>query len=323
MDRPFINMDLKYIKTRNKNKFYEEKIILPSVFYTSTMKTIAVYSDIHYHKNIDKEVILLLILYAQMIKPDYIIMPGDMVDNSKFLNNFQDKKYFEYFIKALSEISKVIMIPGNHETHDMISVSWLFSDNLTQTIKYFESLNRLKNVYFLDNSQIRIDNINFISYTPPHSTYYSKSKRTIDKFMNGYIKSGLTMDDDKYNILLTHNPIPLTISNEYKKIDDFNNSTDLVISGHLHNGYLPRFMYEKYKNTNMGLFFAPFINPLNGFICRGIHNFGNRGKLFVSKGYKKWASDLILFNFFEKFTSNDVELLTLINPKDKSLILKK
>lgn len=97
-----------------------------------------------------------------------------------------------------------------------------------------------------------------------------------------------------------------------KKIYDFNNSTDLVISGHLHDGYLPKKLDKVFGNTNAGLFLAPFAAPFPGITCRGVHNFG-RGYLFISQGFRKWSADVGLFNLFEKITANDIEEIIVKN----------
>ena len=113
----------------------------------------------------------------------------------------------------------------------------------------------------------------------------------------------------EYNVLLTHNPLPLTKNDTYKSINDFN-YTDLVISGHFHDGYLPKFLDSRVLDTKKGLFFYPWMMPHNGTMCRGIQDFG-RGKLFVSQGFRTWNADILLFNLFEKICANDVEEITL------------
>ncbi len=307
----FYDKNLEGIKDRNKNKFYEEKYTLPSIYYTLDDKRLAVMSDIHFHPHVDKELYKLLILYASITNPDYIIMPGDQIETNSFIDNEKERIFFENFIRSLAEICPVIMIPGNHEIHNL-EVRTYFRKNSKENMKginYFESLNRINNVYFLNNVQLNLDGINFLGFSPSIDTYLKKTKHSIHKFMEEYTDVGFNVKSDEYNILLTHNSLPLTINDTYKMVDDFK-YTDLVISGHWHDGYLPKFMDRKFKDTKQGLFLYPLMSPHCGIICRGMHNF-ERGSLFVSQGFRTWNADILLFNLFEKICANDVEEITL------------
>ena len=128
-----------------------------------------------------------------------------------------------------------------------------------------------------------------------------------------YLKSGLKMAEADYNILLAHNPILFENKSVQNSIEDFK-ITDLVISGHVHDGYMPKILDKYLGKTNAGLFFTPKVLPYPGIWCRGIHDFG-RGYVFISQGFRKWTPDLAFFNAFEKFNANDVEKLIISNPK--------
>ena len=311
MNKFFYDKCLDGIKDRNKNKFYEEKYNVSSDYYTYNDKRLAIMSDIHYHRHVDKELYKLLVLYAMETNPDYIIMPGDQIETNAFLDSEEDKIFFERFIRSLVEICPVIMIPGNHEIHNL-EVKTYFRKNSKENIKcinYFESLNKIKNVYFLNNEQINLDGINFMGFSPSIETYLKKGQRAIDKYLNDFIDADFIVNSDEYNVLLTHNSLPLTVNNTYKSVYEFHD-TDLVISGHWHDGYLPKFMDKRFKDTKQGLFFYPLMNPHCGITCRGIHDF-ERGKLFISQGFRTWNADIALFNLFERVCANDVEELTL------------
>lgn len=307
----FEGENLEGIKNRNRNKFYEEKYIVSSDYYYMDDKKMAIFSDIHYHPHVDKELYKLLILYARRTDPDYIIMPGDQIETNGFIDNEKEKMFFEFFIKSLAEICPVIMIPGNHEIHNL-EVRTYFRKNSKENMKainYFESLNRINNVYFLNNVQVNLDGINFLGFSPSIDTYLKKNKDAIDKFMEEYSNVGFSVNGNEYNVLLTHNSLPLTVNDAYKCVHDFDN-TDLVISGHWHDGYLPKFMDKRFKDTKQGLFLYPIMSPHCGITCRGMHDF-ERGFLFVSQGVRTWNADILLFNLFEKICANDVEQITL------------
>jgi len=293
------------ISERIKNKFYVDNYEITSPFYKNNDIKLLVVGDIHYHENVNKDIFLMLISHVIKSKPNYVVIPGDLIETSGFLENIKEKEYFEYIIKSMAEICPVIMTPGNHEIANFDTK--LDRRDTTHIIKYFENLNKYKNVYFLNNEQAKIDNAVFSGFNP-RLDYYFKYGQEEGNYMvmEDYIKSGLNMKEDDYNILVSHiNP------DEYsdKQI------TDLTIVGHWHDGYLIKKLDKYFENTNKGLFITPFVLPHRGLVCRGMHDFG-RGYLFVTQGFRKTTADIKLFNFFEKYTANDVEEITIKYSED-------
>ena len=263
-----------------------------------------------------------MVRYAQEAQPDFIIMPGDQVETIDFIDSTKEKEFFEGVIKSLSEVAPVLIVPGNHEQQDFSPENFkkrLNSDESNiKAMRYFESLNKISNVYFLNNAQTQIKGVTFLGFTPRPSSYQKKGdKKTEDEFIEDYLKSGLKMAEEEYNVLLTHSPIQLTSERVFSSVPDFNGLTDLVVTGHLHDGYLPKFLDKPLGKTNAGLFFTPLVAPYPGIICRGVHDFG-RGYLFVSQGYRKWTANIPIMNAFEKITANDVERLFIVNSEEKS-----
>lgn len=299
-----------------KNKFFVQNCEITSPYFISDdCSKLLITSDIHFQPSVNKELFLLLIKYAQEVKPDYILMPGDMIETMSFLDYSSEKDFFENIIRSLAEICPVIMIPGNHEISDFSPSNFknrLSNDNTNlSALKYFDSLNKIKNVYFLNNESISFGKTTFFGFNPKLNSYQKiNDDKVIDDFIEDYIKTGFNMAKDCYNILLTHSPLQIVDGKVLSAIPDFKNVTDLVVSGHLHDGYLPKIMDKKYKNTNVGLFFTPLVFPTPGILCRGIHDFG-RGYLFISQGFRKWTADIKLLNAFEKITANDVEELLI------------
>lgn len=304
-------------KQRNVNKFYETTELIESYYYKKDDPSkIVVASDLHYQPHVDKEIFLLLIKYCRETKPDFIVMPGDLIETINFIDNQKERSFFETFIRSLAEISPVIMIPGNHEIGNFDIDKYTnrnYSEN-TRALNYLDSLNKIKNVYFLNNEQVSINGMMFLGFNPRLATYLKKGNpKTNEMLMEDYLKSGLKMAEADYNVLLTHSPIIINEAEVINGIPDFKNLTDLAITGHLHDGYLPKSLDKLLGHTSAGLFFTPLVAPYPGIICRGVHDFG-RGYLFVSQGYRKWTADVGLFNAFEKITANDVEKLIISNP---------
>lgn len=305
-------------KKRNIKKFYNESTLIMSPYFIGDdIKSMLVASDIHYHPNVDKDIFRLLVSYCRETKPDFILMPGDQIETIDFIDSSKEREFFEEIIKGLAEVVPVIIIPGNHEISyfDPTNIKTREYKENVKSLNYFESLNRFKNVYFLNNAQTEIKGMTFLGFSPRVDTYFKKGDPKTNKmFIEDYLKSGLKMAEKSYNVLLTHSPILLSEPMVLSSIDELNKLTDLVVTGHLHDGYLPKKLDNKLGNTNFGLFITPLVAPVPGMICRGIHDFG-RGYLFISQGFRKFTADIALFNAFEKITANDVETLILCQEK--------
>ena len=302
-----------------EKKFYATDYELSSPYFKSDIPSkIMVASDIHYQTSVSRDLFRMIVSYAKEIKPDFIVMPGDQIETIDFIDDMNNKAFFESIIRELSEIAPVIIIPGNHEIKDFSVKNFksrLKTDDEVnlRTLKYFESLNKIKNVYFLNNDQVTLKGATFLGFSPRLSSYQKINDQiTEEEFIEDYLKSGLRMAENDYNILLTHSPLQITSEGVFSSIPDFTKVTDLVITGHFHDGYLPKKLDGLFGKTNSGLFITPLVAPYPGIICRGVHDFG-RGYLFISQGYRKWTADISIFNAFEKVTANDVENLVLTN----------
>ena len=305
---------------KNIKKFYEEEEIINSSYYKyNDICTIEVISDIHYHSNVNKELFKILVDHCIKTKPNFIVMPGDLIETIEFIDNDKERNFFEAMIKSLSEVAPVIIVPGNHEI-GLFGVK-NFSTRLKETedypnqksLKYFESLNKFKNVYFLNNEKVKINGITFIGFNPRLGTYLKKGNPKVNKMLiEDYLNSGLSMAEKDYNILVTHSPHLLKEQMVLDSLSDLKNLTDLVITGHFHDGYLPKKLDKFFNKTNIGMFITPLVAPIPGTVCRGIHKF-SRGYLFISQGFRKWTADISLFNAFEKIAANDVEKLIITN----------
>lgn len=312
---------MKNFKTyeRFEKKLFVEKFSITSPHYLEDEKTLLILSDIHYHKNVDLKIYEILIKKIFEIKPSYVIIPGDIIETMDFLNQKNEREFLENIIKSIAQICPIIIILGNHDIGDFSSVSKRIKkgnihneDTSNNIIKYFESWNRFNNVYFLNNNQITIGNTNFLGFNPEISTYYKvNDQKTNEIFIENYLKSNLKANENEYNILLVHSPLLLFEDKVKKAIPDLN-YMDLVISGHMHDGYLPKCLDKYFVNSNTGIFITPFVSPYPGLICRGMHEYG-RGFVLVSQGFRKYTNDNIVFNFLENFTANDIETISLKN----------
>lgn len=134
-------------------------------------------------------------------EPDFIVMPGDIFDNTDKIVNSYD------FIKVINKYKTYYSL-GNHEYR---------IEELPQVIDYVKG----QGIYFLDNKKEAYnDEVDIIGIKDP------KREEVDEEEMLDVINE--LKDDKKYTILLSHRP---NYINLYEKSD-----VDLVISGHAHGG---------------------------------------------------------------------------------------
>lgn len=195
-------------------------------------KSIVLISDIHYQDKKDIKLLNNLLDNIKKIKPDYICIPGDIINKS----SLKDEEEFINWLKKLSKISKVIISLGNHEFY-IKPHKKIYSLNKP----LFEKIENIKNLYLLDNKNVVIDNINFIGFTIPMKYYKEIKHKDFHKCLNN-----LKIDKKYYNILLIHSP--MNISNEEILK---NRNIDLLLCGHMHGGIVPRCMRKIFKNNGL------------------------------------------------------------------------
>ena len=195
-------------------------------------------SDLH-NTNLIKGVVEII----NKEKPDFIVMGGDMVNESlSEIDNFIDlcndlKKY------------KIYYVFGNHEER-------LLEEEYNE---FIEKINNTKVINLYNKSINLSDNIKLIGFVSELDRYEILGKTTLDRhYINN--KVGI-IDRSKYNILVAHNPL------EYNSYIEY--GSNLVLSGHVHGGlirlpligallspdytFFPRYsegLYEK-NNTKM------------------------------------------------------------------------
>lgn len=198
--------------------------------------------------------------------PNIIVMTGDMVTA-----NEKDFTVFYSLVKELTKKYRVYYVYGNHEGE--------LSSKLKSEITAFLKEN---GVIVLDNDYISIEknnekiNLYGLCYTQKYYSYKGGKKHIITE---NYIKNKLgTIDKNKYNILLTHNPLFFDAYSGY--------GFDLTLSGHVHGGLirLP--------------FIGGILSPERKFFPQysaGVYEKGN-SKLVVSRGLSRGTKGFRFFN---------------------------
>lgn len=213
-------------------------------------KKILTYSDLHLafkdRSNI-KEVFANQELYPELF--DYILIPGDIVHSGKVL---EDKEMQQRVIDRLSTLTgdtKTFISIGNHDQFERFGFeSWAAYCKESAISTY----NKLPNTQILDiNDKVVEDNIEF-SAINNSVYYYLQYKESSEFFEEEYNRREPKMkfSEDCFSILLTHDPKSIyRLSKE--KGTCFVPNTDLVVSGHMHNGLTPNFAQKFMKGKGI------------------------------------------------------------------------
>ena len=245
-----------------QNKFYNIDID----------KTIILIADIHYTNKKDIKHLDKVLTRIKELKPDYICIPGDIIDKVYI----KDEDYLVDWIKRLSDINKVIISIGNHEYRiNKIKKIYGFNEEL------FKKIKSINNVYVLDNSNIILDNINFIGLTFPIKHYYFYKEKNDPNF-NSYLN--FKPNKKYYNILLCHSPF---------NIINTKLNVDLVLCGHTHGGIIPRIFRSITKSNGL-------IDPCKRLFPRNIYgNIKKSNNIIITSGISVLPKELgILTNLF-------------------------
>jgi len=191
--------------------------------------TIALISDIHYHDKFKQKTLDKLLNQIKSNTPNYIVIAGDILDSSDTLN----LEKLEKFLKSLTNIAPTFVIEGNHDEKKGSMKNWTnYKNNAFLTM-----LNNIPNLHYLNDNSYTIDNITFYGFTLPY-THFEIEKESYDSFCNEMKNIHPTLSDKTYNITLVHSPIniyPFLKNNPEHNL----NKSDLILSGHMHNGCLP------------------------------------------------------------------------------------
>ncbi len=153
--------------------------------------------------------------------PDVILVGGDTITATK--GRKQDCAY--YFLKELSKIAPTYTALGNHEYRAKIypEVYGDMYDEFAAKMKEYD-------IPVLSNSSVIFDENNIkVSSVDIDRSFYKRFK--VYHMDDDYIESlAGKLEDDKYNILLAHNPDYFKYYNAY--------GSDLILSGHVHGGLI-------------------------------------------------------------------------------------
>ena len=188
-------------------------------------------TDIHKNRYFKKDNLIKLkeSLKKDFKRIDYIIVSGDVIDTPKHLVKQEFIEELTNSLKNFIEDKQTYIVLGNHD---------ILGKKPEEEYSY-NILNSIANIKCLNNEEIiSINGINIYGFSPTKKYYrkhYSK-KNEFEMQFNEYKAD--KFNNKNYNILITHDPSSITkLATKNSRIVD---NIDLVISGHMHNGLVPR-----------------------------------------------------------------------------------
>lgn len=271
-------------------------------------KKILVYSDLHLGFK-DCSNIKDIFTYSELspINYDYILIPGDLVHYGKMLEEKNIEDYILHNLSLLTSNTKTFISIGNHDQYSRLGFERWVPYDKSNIISYF---NKLPNIETLDiNKKIIEDSIEF-SAINNSADYYLNNHESTEAFEKEYNLSLNKMEfsKDNFSILLTHDPKSIYRLSKGKSAC-FIPKTDLVVSGHMHNGLTPNFIQTKLNGYG-------FLSPdytLFPEIAYGIKKVGDT--LFLINGAVNSFVEIPILNKLLGFNCTIIELQPKENPK--------
>lgn len=261
--------------------------------------TIALLSDIHYYPGFNTHT--LNKLYKQILKrkPNYICITGDTIDDTKYTN----LQPIIDFLNKLSNISPILIIKGNHDEKSGEYWTWKNKEN-----NFYNIISKNKNIHYLNDTAWIDNNITFYGFNPSFH-YYVNDIENYNDFEESVDQLKYQLKEENYNVLLIHSPI-----NIYSFIEKNNKhnlaKSDLILSGHMHNGILPFWLTKilnKLFKTNRSII-APGLTLFPKYAQGRVYKPTNG---YIHEGITKFAKSTGYFHYLNFLYKKNVKFLTI------------
>lgn len=265
-------------------------------------KTILSMGDIHYVNNNGNVLGLsnldsvhkVIFENGDMPKIDTILITGDVVDD---VRDLEDKDFRKNISSSLRNFTYGIPTFVSYGNHDQMTKDTMRKWTKADLQKYRDFIASFRNIHSVENNElVSHEGFNLTAYSP-NFDYYERFHEDTGYYMNDFINTfNPSFDDKTYNILLTHSSSPLLETLEDGKLHTLEN-TDLVVSGHMHNGVIP-------FTKTYGL-----ISPQSKFFPKYAHgDIECYGTLFVINGP---VNPILTFPVVNNILGPSVNIITL------------
>ncbi len=217
----------------------------------------SIISDIHADKDTDLGILDRYLEEFKKYNLQYIAILGDILNDGTDVESA--KRISDYFYK-MGKIAPVMMILGNHDKVTLKDDRWYVISNDEDLAKFNEMVSIFKDipgVNFLSNSGVLFGDLYFYGMDPQTEYYFDATPlpEKIDMLYSHVIN----MSKYNYNVLLSHSP-QLVIDKRMIDAFKFYKDVDLILTGHMHNGFLPVYMEWMFPG-NRGLLGSKFNKP--------------------------------------------------------------
>ncbi len=257
-----------------------------------------VIGDVHISDLVSLKKIKLLKKQILREKADYVIFTGDLIDSVEEINNKESIFKLKTLLESASEISKTIVILGNHDYIHRKK----YNSYIKEISNLIKSINR---VTLLDNDIYSDNKIWIMGYTETVE-YYGKEKYNYNNFYEDFIKHDLlykNIDENVPTVAVTHSP---EFSNSSKCLNLFKDY-DLILCGHTHDGCIP---------FGLGNFNRGIISPKKKLFpknTRGVRKVGNNYILITGGVVKISKCALKLLQPLNHLCPMQMDVVTLSN----------
>lgn len=236
-------------------------------------------SDLHYDHPNDLKKYHFITKEIEKNIPNFLIIGGDLLDSAK---PNKGERLLE-LIQLWAQKTTILIILGNHDTTICTPKETYYKNT-----SFWNPLKKIPNVFLLDNQIYETKEIRWIGITLPFSVYYDhqESTNSLIQYMNTYHQK--IESNQKMNILLIHSLLGLNHPSNMLKMPYFQ-TIDFVLSGHTHNGCVPRLLEPIFQNRGLisprKTLFPPFVRGTFRYqnttfiISGGITKLSKRSKL--------------------------------------------
>lgn len=219
---------------------------------------LAIINDLHFSYKVTDKILQLLLKQLTKEQPNYILMPGDLIDSIGMIDQPQERERLLDWIKKLGMIGTTLISIGNHDQYvKERTLSGKKHWSFRSKIDFFDDINDISNVYVLDNSFYEDNNLYVVGYTQSVSYYHTKNRASLLKpgsenkeqmlkelsYLNPKLLHNLPKN--KIKLILIHSPVYLTNKEVLSELQEF----DYFISGHMHNGCVPPILNELWNSS--------------------------------------------------------------------------
>lgn len=265
-------------------------------------KTIACITDVH--SNVPA--LFSIVEVLKQISLDYIFLVGDTVDCQD-----EEKKFgLILALNRLNSLAQVYLSMGNHEIYE--KDIYLYGKSKKQITEeyfnFFSILEKLTSCVSLLNEFETTQIDDSIILNALNVPFYCYKNETEQNFLNALSSLNYNIDENKFNILLSHSPNCIINENRIKYFLE----TDLILSGHNHGGLVPTFVQDR-LNNHIGL-----IGPYGKFLqnsAYGVYE-NDDTSLIISNGATRISKNLNKLVF-----KPEVEIIKLQKGEKHSLKL--